>query len=189
MGHHSHLGLAVLDLEPMFGLATDDAHHYHEQAVGKSNTGRGWVMVRAAHLTPEHLIRALEAGDFYASSGVLLQELEQTADTLKLEIAAESGVRYVTQFIGTRKNFDRTNAPIRNAAGEALRVTHRYSAEVGEVLAEVAGTSAAYTLKGDELYVRAKIVSSKVKANPYQEGEFEVAWTQPLIPGPAPVSP
>lgn len=175
--------LAVLGLEPMFGLATDDSHHYHEQAVGKSNSGRGWVMVRAAYLTPEHLIRALEAGDFYASSGVLLHQLERTADTLKLEIAAESGVRYRTQFIGTRKNFDRTNTPVRNAAGEALRVTHRYSDEVGEVLAEVIGTSAAYTLKGDELYVRAKVISSKVKSNPYAEGEFEAAWTQPLIPG------
>ncbi|HSH16756.1 MAG TPA: hypothetical protein VLD18_12015 [Verrucomicrobiae bacterium] len=174
--------LAVLGLEPMFGLATDDSHHYHEQAVGKSNSGRGWVMVRAAYLTPEHLIRALEAGDFYASSGVLLHQLERTADTLKLEIAAESGVRYRTQFIGTRKNFDRTNTPVRNAAGEALRVTHRYSDEVGEVLAEVIGTSAAYTLKGDELYVRAKVISSKVKSNPYAEGEFEAAWTQPLIP-------
>lgn len=175
--------LAVLGLEPMFGLATDDSHHYHEQAVGKSNSGRGWVMVRAAYLTPEHLIRALEAGDFYASSGVLLHQLERTADTLKLEIAAESGVRYRTQFIGTRKNFDRTNTPVRNAAGEALRVTHRYSDEVGEVLAEVIGTSAAYTLKGDELYVRAKVISSKVKSNPYAEGEFEAAWTQPLISG------
>ena len=174
--------LAVLGLEPMFGLATDDSHHYHEQAVGKSNSGRGWVMVRAAYLTPEHLIRALEAGDFYASSGVLLHQLERTADTLKLEIAAESGVRYRTQFIGTRKNFDRTNTPVRNAAGEALRVTHRYSDEVGEVLAEMIGTSAAYTLKGDELYVRAKVISSKVKSNPYAKGEFEAAWTQPLIP-------
>lgn len=174
--------LAVLGLEPMFGLATDDSHHYHEQAVGKSNSGRGWVMVRAAYLTPEHLIRALEAGDFYASSGVLLHQLERTVDTVKLEIAAESGVRYRTQFIGTRKNFDRTNTPVRNAAGEALRVTHRYSDEVGEVLAEVIGTSAAYTLKGDELYVRAKVISSKVKSNPYAKGEFEAAWTQPLIP-------
>lgn len=181
--------LAVLGLEPMFGLATDDSHHYHEQAVGKSNTGRGWVMVRSAYLTPEHLIRALEAGDFYASSGVLLHELERTDDTLRLEIAAESGVRYKTQFIGTRKNFDRTNTPVRNAAGEALRVTHRYSDDVGEVLAEVTGASAAYTLKGDEIYVRAKVISSKVKFNPYAEGEFELAWTQPLIPAPVPVSP
>jgi hypothetical protein len=75
-----------------------------------------------------------------------------------------------------------TNTPVRNAAGEALRVTHRYSDDVGEVLAEVAGASAAYTLKGDELYVRAKVISSKVKSNPYVEGEFEAAWTQPLIP-------
>jgi hypothetical protein len=46
------------------GIATDDSHEYH----GKpgSRPGRGWVMVRARYLTPEHLILAMKAGDFYA---------------------------------------------------------------------------------------------------------------------------
>lgn len=181
--------LAVLGMEPMFGLATDDSHNYHVQAVGKSNTGRGWVMVRAPFLTPEHLIRALEAGDFYASSGIVLKDLKRAGDTLAIEVEPETGVSYTTQFIGTRRGFDQTNEPRRNAAGEAMRVTHRYSDEVGEVLAEVRGTSASYALKGDELYVRAKIISTKTKANPYVEGEVEVAWTQPLIPAKHPVKP
>ena len=65
--------LALLDLPVMYGIATDDAHAYHEQRVGLSNAGRGWVMVRSRELTPEHLIRAMEAGDFYASSGGTLK--------------------------------------------------------------------------------------------------------------------
>ena len=50
-----------------------------------------------------------------------------------------------------------------------------------KVLAEVKGVSANYVLKGDEIYVRAKIVSSKPKENGSVAGEVETAWTQPLV--------
>ena len=66
--------------------------------------------------------------------------------------------------------------------GDPLPVTRQYSNDIGEVLAEVTGASAGYRLKGDEIYVRARITSSKLKANPYVPGEFERAWTQPQIP-------
>ena len=62
-------------------------------------------------------------------------------------------------------------------------VTHRYSADIGAVLAEVKGTSPSYTLKGDEIYVRAKIISSKIKVNPGVKDEVETAWIQPLVTG------
>jgi hypothetical protein len=175
--------LTELGLEPLFGLATDDSHHYHTNAVGKSNSGRGWVMVRAPHLTPERLIAALEAGDFYASSGVRLKDVQRETNRLALEIDGEQGVTYTTQFIGTRKGFDPKNEPVRAPNGEALRVTHRYSADIGAVLAEVKGLSASYRLKGDEIYVRAKIISSKLKVNPGVKDEVETAWIQPLVTG------
>lgn len=57
----------------------------------------------------------------------------------------------------------------------------RYSRDVGTVLAEVTGPQAEYTLRGDEVYVRAKIVSSKPKDNGSVGGEFETAWTQPVV--------
>jgi hypothetical protein len=64
--------LAELKLDVMYGIGVDDSHNYHEQMLGKSNSGRGWVMVRARHLTPESIVLAMEAGDFYATSGVTL---------------------------------------------------------------------------------------------------------------------
>lgn len=173
--------LAVLNMEPIFGIGVDDSHNYHAQGPDKSNTGRGWVMVRAPRLTPEAIIQAMEAGEFYASSGVRLKDARRGKDRYEIEIDPEEGVTYTTQFIGTRRGFDRSNEPVRNVAGEALRVTHRYSRDVGEVFAEVKGPKAAYTLKGDEIYVRTKIISSKPLKNPYREGETEAAWTQPLI--------
>jgi len=40
---------------------------------------------------------------------------------------------------------------------------------------------AIYKFKGDELYIRAKIISSRKHPNPYAEGDFEMAWTQPIL--------
>jgi hypothetical protein len=61
--------------EPMYGIAVDDSHHYHEFHAGFANPGRAWVVVRAASLTPDALIEAMEAGDFYGSTGVELDEV------------------------------------------------------------------------------------------------------------------
>jgi hypothetical protein len=37
-------------------------------------------------------------------------------------------------------------------------------------------------LRGDELYVRARVASSRRKANGYLPNEMEMAWTQPVRP-------
>ena len=174
--------LAELKLDVMYGLGTDDGHNYHTNAVGKSNPLRGWVWVRSEKLTPESLIAAMEAGDFYSSSGVKLRELRQSPKEIALEIETQPGVTYTTQFIGTRRGYDPKNEPQRNAAGEALRVVHTYSKDIGAVLAEVKGAKASYTLKGDEIYVRAKVISTKPHPNPSQRGDVETAWTQPMVP-------
>ncbi len=169
--------------ELLYGIATDDSHHYHEQKPNQSNPGRGWVMVRARYLTPESLIAALEGGDFYASTGVRLKDVRFGDGALWLEIEPEVGVTYTTPFIGTRKDYDRSSTPALGADGKPLPVTRRYSRDIGTVLAQVKGPSARYVLKGDELYVRAKIVSSKPQANPSVPGEVETAWAQPVQPG------
>lgn len=173
--------LAELHLEPIFGLGTDDSHEYQVTDAKKNNPGRGWVMVHATDLSAKSLIHAMEAGDFYASSGVTLQSVQRGPKVYSVEIVPEPGVTYTTQFIGTRKGFDPKSEPIKTASGAAMRVTHRYSKDIGVVLAEVKGTSASYQLKGDEIYVRAYIVSSKPKATAIA-GELERAWAQPMVP-------
>lgn len=175
--------LSELGLEPMFGIGTDDSHNYHTIGLGKSNAGRGWVMVRARHLTAESIVLAMEAGDFYASSGVTLDDVKREGRTLSVAIKAEPGVTYRTQFIGTRRGYDKTTELLPPLGkGPARTLPHRrYSKDVGAVLAAASGPAASYTLRGDELYVRAKIVSSKPKVNGSVAGEFETAWTQPLV--------
>jgi hypothetical protein len=57
-----------------------------------------------------------------------------------------------------------------------------YSPEIGKVVAESTDPRPSYKLTGKELYVRAKVVSSKPHPNPYAKGDVEVAWTQPVVP-------
>lgn len=167
---------------PLLGLAVDDAHHYAKFSPSNSNTGRGWVVVRAPELKPETIISALDAGDFYASSGVELKDVVWKENRLTVRIEAQPGVTYTTQFIGTRRPIDWTSKPVISTNGHPLAVTHLYSSGMGAVLAEQRGAIASYTCKGDELYVRARVTSSKLKENGVARGEREMAWTQPVQP-------
>ena len=171
----------------LYGLATDDAHDYHAFAPEHRNPGRGWVMVRAAALAPEALMQAMARGEFYASTGVELADLRWDGRRLSLAIRGEPGVSYRTQFIGTRRGYDTASVAVRDTAGVA--VTRRYSASLGAVLAEVVGTSPSYSTRGEELYVRARVISSRAKANASYPGEVEMAWTQPVRPWRAPQAP
>jgi predicted metal-dependent phosphoesterase TrpH len=174
------LRLAKLNAPPLFGVATDDSHHYNGQP--GSHPGRGWIMVRAAKLDAETLIKAIKAGDFYASSGVTLRDVRYDADkkSLQIEIEPEEGVEYTTDFIGTQINFDPASQPRVDAKGEPIRTTRKYSEDVGMVLSTNTGLTPSYQFTGSEIYVRAVITSSKSHHDPSFENQHQQAWTQPV---------
>ncbi len=60
-------------------------------------------MVRSQFLTPEHLIRAMKRGDFYASSGVTLRDFkfDDETRTLSIEIEPSGDETYQTEFVAT----------------------------------------------------------------------------------------
>lgn len=176
----STLRIATLQAPPMYGLAVDDSHNFHGRN-RQAQPGRGWVMVRARHLTPESIIRALNAGDFYGSSGVTLNQIEFANDCLRLEIMPDGDARYTTQFIGTRQGADLESHPRKHpTTGEPIAGTRDYSAEVGQVLATVEGLRPQYVLAGDEFYVRAVVTSDRPPPHPSAENMWQKAWTQPV---------
>jgi hypothetical protein len=176
------LRLGQHKLPIIYGLATDDAHHYHQMAVGKANPGRGWVMVRAPYLSAESVVRAMRAGDFYASSGVILDDVQRDGGELRLMIRGEKGVTYKTQFIATSRDTSLDSEPTVDADGKPLPVTRRYHKDVGKVMVETDDLNPRYRFRGDELYVRARVISSRLHPNPFQKGDHECAWTQPARP-------
>jgi len=179
--------LVALGAPPLYGIATDDSHHYHGRPSG-ARPGRGWTMVRATHLTPEHLVRALRAGDAYASTGVTLRDVRFDPGTrrLRVEIEPDGDATFTTRFIGTLRGVDAAGSPIdldalpaerRKALGRERR---RFSERIGEVLSTVEGTVAEYAFGGEELYVRAVVISSRAPDDPTWEGQKRQAWTQPV---------
>jgi hypothetical protein len=180
--------LAELNLPVMYGLAVDDGHDYHHIPSRASEPGRGWVMVLADALTPESLIDALEAGHFYASSGVALKRVETSIRGLAVEVELTAGDSYTIEFIGTRRGYDSHSHEVVDKDGQPIHTTRHYSDDVGEVLASVPGPSARYDFRGDEIYVRARVTSSALHPNPSEEGDPQRAWTQPVV-GPACPSP
>jgi hypothetical protein len=169
----------------LFGLATDDTHEYYDWKPRNSNAGRGWLMVLSDTLSGDAIVTAMKKGDFYATTGVLLDEVSVNAEQYKVTIRQEPGVTYTTQFIGTLKGFDATATPRMDAEGKELTlVTAKYSEEIGQLLFETTDNPAVYPFTGEELYVRARVVSSKAKDNVRPEGEMERAWSQPAAPKP-----
>lgn len=117
----------------VYGVAGDDAHTVAGEFMHlNANPGRGWVVVRAAALTPADIVSALEQGKFYASTGIELTDLHIHQDTLKIAIKQRWDERYRTAFIGAN----------------------------GHVLATTEANPAVYTLSGNVQYVRASIISS-----------------------------
>lgn len=139
----------------LYGLATDDSHHYHAWGGNNTNPGRGWVMVRANELDEDALVQSMFDGDYYASTGVVL-DFQQNSTAIHLRIQAEPGVSYTTEYVGTR--------------GE----------QIGVVLHTTTELESSYVLSADDLFVRARVRSSKLHPNPFAKGDMEMAWLQPV---------
>ena len=94
---------------------------------------------------------------------MVLREIRFDGKTYTVEIEPEDGVQYTTEFFGTR-------------------VTDGSPAEIGALLVSTMDNPARYRCRGDELYVRARVVSSRAHPNPYAKGDRETAWCQPIRP-------
>src|SRR5262245_40037615 len=128
----------------LYGIAVDDAHVFKDP--GNPNVpgpGRGWVVVRAPRLETRALLDALERGDFYASTGVELADYQASARQITVAVKATGFSKYRIQFIG----------------------------KGGRVLREVLEPTATYDIRGDEGYVRARVLESNGRT----------AWCQPMI--------
>lgn len=155
----------------IYGVSSDDAHHFQTLAPDKSNPGRGWVMVKADALTPDAITDAMLHGDFYASNGVFLKAVEPGEKTYTLAIDPEATEAELTG-----------NPPLRGKAVE--QGTEGYRIEFigpgGKVLTTINGTVAVMAIDPDLAYVRAKAVYTRKKPGSDQLEEY-YAWGQPVF--------
>ncbi len=100
MGHEDYQPHVFDDLlklgNRIFPIAADDCHRPEQTFIG-------YLMIAAKELTYESVIAALEAGDFYATSGPRINELTlddvilkiKTSDAVQIRVCTENRRRYV----------------------------------------------------------------------------------------------
>ncbi|MDE3076451.1 MAG: PHP domain-containing protein [Chloroflexota bacterium] len=111
----------------VYGVASDDAHHYATFDPIHDNPGRGWIWVRTEDARPESILAAMRAGDFYASTGVTLAECDVRGRELCVTVAGEAPA--TIELLGTG----------------------------GKVLDQRCGLEARFALPSSEPYVRARV--------------------------------
>jgi len=170
----------------VYGVGADDAHDYTSFRTRTCPPGISWIDVRAKELTVDAIFNAMRKGDFTISTGVKLKDFrfEDSTKTLSIDILPEEGVKYRIDFIGTKKNFDRMEKPFvleEKAATNPKRTGYTYRFEdFGVIFKSVEGTTASYTMRGDDLYVRARVTSDRRMRIPHEnEPPTATAWTQP----------
>lgn len=106
----------------VYGFANDDMHLF-------SRVGGAFNMVLAKEKTKESIIEAIKRGSFYATSGVILENIKIENNIISLEIQDK---RIPT-------------------------VRFRFITRNGKVLKEVIGQEASYKIKGYEEYIRVEV--------------------------------
>ena len=74
----------------VWGVASDDAHHFQSWGKFYANPGRGWLQVEAEAARLGDVLEALRAGRFYCSSGLELAGYEASPAEVRLELAEAS---------------------------------------------------------------------------------------------------
>jgi len=170
----------------VYGVGADDAHDYTSFTTRTCPPGIAWINVRAEELTADAIFSAMRKGDFTISTGATLNDVrfDASAKTLSVDVKPEDGVQYRIDFIGTKKNFDRkeTSFVLEEKSGTNPKrsgFTYRFE-DFGVVFKSVEGTKGEYTMKEDDLYVRARITSDRKTRVPNEnEPPTASAWTQP----------
>ena len=141
----------------IFALASDDAHYFHTNDPQKSRPGFGWVMVRASKLRTKEIIEAMEVGDFYASSGVILKDV------------SDKDLRY---FVSVNENETRS---VLNLQGPLKDIVIDFIGENGKILKSEKNIQSDFNLKTlKSRYLRARV---KMKVG----GVEYFAWTMPYF--------
>jgi hypothetical protein len=130
----------------IYAIGDDDVHQLQSKGEAiEALPGQAWIYVRAKELSSTAILSAIDNGDFYASTGVEMSEYKADKTEVSIKVKATNFSKYRIQFIGSG----------------------------GKILQETSEPNAVYKIKGNEGYVRAKILESNGK----------LAWTQPVFVG------
>ena len=188
---------AVRGQKLLYGIGTDDTHHYFGEPGPMLMPGNAWTKVRAARLDAASLTAAMEAGDFVACEGIEPEDVvfDPASGRLEVSVAGRADVPVTVEFIVSRRGF--SEKPVRTCTvtpreprpeerAAFARTISIYDDRIGCTAKTVKGApgqsvQASYTLAADDLYVRARISCPGAPrcTAPLHPQRLHVAWTQP----------
>ena len=174
---------------PLYATGTDDSHGVYRPDYLAYHS---WTRVYADSLETSALFNAMNRGRSYISTGLDFAEIAFDGKTLSVKLDPETEGRCVVEFYGAKKDYDETFKVIEtggDSANTPKRSVECWSKEIGRVFETAEGLEASYTLKPDDLFVRAK--ARRVGAGCVNHGSHykvapltaESAWTQPYRSG------
>jgi len=110
----------------VWGLANDDFHRWYDMA-------RGWNMIYSRSNTHHDIKEAIRKGNFYASTGLWLNQFKFDGQTLTVRASAKDS--YIHRF------------------------QYRFIGQAGAVFKETFGEIGEYVLNGNERYIRVEVLS------------------------------
>jgi len=167
----------------VWGVAADDAHHFGwygrwMQRFGSAPPGGAWIMVRASMLDEDHILEALSKGNFYASTGVILEDVTMRGGELSVSVdmaltESETRLPWVEAAAKSVPSDDgHLVIEFFGAHGKLMHWTHDHP-------------EAVYRLPDGEPYVRARVTVLRKKFSVLGADEARAfyAWTQPMFTG------
>ena len=170
----------------LYATATDDLHFCDPERVdGICGCELGWVMVNVpGEFTADAIVKAMDRGDYYPTTGVLLDRIDfdRATGTLHVKAQTEPGVNYRIDFITTKRDFDRSIIEKEYPhEGRYTRILPVINDTIGRTVKSVEGPEASCTMTDDDLYIRAIVVSDRPgKISRMFYPETVRAWTQPF---------
>jgi len=157
----------------IYGVCTDDEHTLTINFdVNSSGPGYSWVMVQADELTPLAVTEAMDRGDFYSSTGVILETVSTEGGLYIVKVDKEATQKELSypHIFGSRIHEGPRGYKI------------EFIGPRGEVLKTVHSDKGVFKMKPRYAYVRCKVTFSRLYGDP-KEKTFEefYAWTQPVF--------
>lgn len=153
----------------IYGVSSDDAHHFSKIDTIYSNPGRGWVMVLASQLSSNAISQAMINGDFYASNGIFLSKCSVINGIYRVEVDQEK----------THKELALSNLYGKRINEKQSGFSIEFIGPEGKVLSATNTNKADFKINGTQAYVRVKV--SFRRMHPKRGMEEYNAWGQPVF--------
>ena len=176
--------------EPLlYATGTDDSHGV---VLGDYLAFHSRTHVLADRLEAGALFDAMNRGRSYISTGLEFAEITFDGKTLAVRLDPKLEGEYRIEFVGAKKDFDKTVKYLKTGNDDKNtpeRVVECWSPEISQVLDVTSELEGSYTLKPDDLFVRAK--AYRVGAGCVNHGSAyalsplsaDSAWSQPYRQG------